>query len=238
MANSGKVGHFVFKSEGRTSTFKGEEFYELHKEDLFLQSLENIKQILAGSKALKLMVKINQSVEVENMETTEGETLVVYNGEYIGLTDSDYTVNRLQGMAAAYFCNNYEESFMGETLVVALASAHGIGFPEVGDKFDLNNLKCYISFTPGSHLFCDYLEFWPLAAAVYCANRDLIAGSEEHLKYFKSVLRSKDGQNRSMMELIKNQIQEVNKAFDALNKSDGITGQTMKELINLLFKKK
>ena len=134
---------FTFSTDTDSATFKGSIFYDNHKNDKFLKNVDQTSKILKQCKELK---KRMQTVKKENKISAclirDNTSLVIRYGGAPNLTDDDYTVNRLQGMVAAYISQNKSQY---TEVIVALAKFHGLASPNMSDDYQV---KAYLSFAP------------------------------------------------------------------------------------------
>ncbi|XP_061717592.1 uncharacterized protein LOC133525321 [Cydia pomonella] len=172
---------FEFDEGVQQSTFKGEEFYTQHMNDLFLSEQKNLENILCQGKKIREKLKNVQPgsyLEIGGLMATQEEPLQIKKGgpgHTIG--DGEYTLNRLTGMCAAYCARNRV------TPLAKCAMAISLG---IGDT----DKKLYYSAAPGAEHFTEVFDYYPLL----CAIQQLKSGkvSKESIARIASV-KNKDG---------------------------------------------
>lgn len=144
-------------------TFNGRIFYESHKEDEFWSD-DRIKLILAAGKRLKNMIGASHEVVLDNWRVNGSDLVIKRGGGPVVIEKEDYTLARLQGMAAA-LCYERRAGMTG--VIVAIAKAKGFQWSS-----EPNACKLYLSFTPGSKHFWHILGPWPLVATALLVKHD------------------------------------------------------------------
>lgn len=150
---------YRFEDNVVEATFKGDEFYELHKDDQFLSDVDVVEKILCQGKRLRAAMKAvlpGHTLTIEGAVITQQLPLIVKKGgEGVTIEDDEYTLNRLTGMCAAYAAKSTDHTFrpkcaMGISLGINMAA-----------------FKClYYAATPGSEHFTKIFGHLPLICAL------------------------------------------------------------------------
>lgn len=149
---------YVFDTGVTQATFKGTEFYQMRQNDLFPTNKEQVEGILCQGKKIRQQLKnlqAGQNLTLEGVQVSQGVELVTKKGGLdIKILDSEYTLNRLTGMCAAY-CVSQEASF---SLKCAMAVSLGL---------DVNKDRIlYYSAAPGAKHFTNKFGYNPLLCAL------------------------------------------------------------------------
>lgn len=149
---------FNFDDSVVQSTFKGSEFYEMKKDDLFLTDSAIVENILCQGKRIRQQLKQlqpGQTLRIGNAITRDAIPLVIKKGgANANIKDDEYTLNRLTGMCAAYAA----QQRTGFEPKCAMAIALGLSVQR--DKI------LYYSAAPGAEHFPEIFSYCPLLCAL------------------------------------------------------------------------
>ncbi|XP_028030193.1 uncharacterized protein LOC114243025 [Bombyx mandarina] len=157
---------FKFSNDKKHVTeavFNGSVFYEVYKYADFLKEKENVAIILAKAYDLRQRlkeVKPGQCIKVQDMYIIpELPLMIKKTGPNVALKPSDFTINRLTGLTAAFAFQNrrrFPQIFSSE--------AHAIGL----EWDNAVELKCrlYLSAVSGAEHFLKIFGVYPLVCAL------------------------------------------------------------------------
>lgn len=206
------------------STFSGRAFYEAHKEDLFLQDLNNVQKLCSVTKqAMEARKATNaDAIRCVGWQTTQGQEVVIMSGASNTITDTDFTFSRIQGLAAAFAYKHLQH--LPDTFVVANAHAQGFRFK----KGDPRAIKAYLSFVPGAEHFCHILGAWPIVATMF-----MVKNGKLRPEWCGRALNMKTDQG-----LVVNQLptaQEIAAVYRSMSSGGALQTATVNNLIRTLF---
>nr|QYW05748.1 MAG: nucleocapsid protein [Peribunyaviridae sp.] len=140
-------------------------------------------------------------------------TVEVINNHYPGnrdtqIADSDLTLHRISGYFAKYVLISYlETNTLGKaeicaTIVNPIAESHGIRWTA--------GAEVYLSFFPGTEMFLDKFNFYPLAIGIYRVKKGMMDA-----QFLKKTLRQRyDGQTAD--QWMQSKTEDVMKAVRVL----------------------
>lgn len=180
---------YTFDESVLSSTFKGDEFYEAHRNDLFLTNQAIVEGILCQGKKIRQQLKLLQPGETLTLGTamiSNGVPLIIKKGgPNVNIPDFDYTLNRLTSMCAAYAAQSRSE--FSPKCAMAIALGLDVGKDRI----------LYYSAAPGAEHFTETFSWHPLL----CALKQLEKGnvSKENIARIAAV---KNNQGRTMADLL------------------------------------
>lgn len=149
---------YKFDESVLVSTFKGSEFYEMRKNDIFLTDVATVENILCQGKKIRQQLKFlqpGQTLKIGNALVKDSIPLLIKKGgPNIVVKDDEYTLNRLTGMCAAYAT----QMSAGFDPKCAMAIALGLNVSK--------DRNLYYAAAPGAEHFTEIFGYLPLLCAL------------------------------------------------------------------------
>ncbi|QLA47015.1 N [Termeil virus] len=142
--------------------------------------------------------------------------VVVFNNHFPAnrnnvIGDNDLTLHRISGYLARFIHNQYRDAraddreLIQSLIINPIAEANGVTWRE--------GYKIYLSFFPGTEMFLDTFDFYPLTISLYKVKNDMMP-----IQFLKKALRQRYGDKTAdiWMTTHKREIQASLKEISAL----------------------